>query len=138
MALYDKLSLITLDPDGHSKTCNYWYLIQNNNGPHCAFTKRDALVEWLHLVGVRLTADLPEHGTHGWQKLDGSYRTESHMSYDEFYALGGLHTKALSNGEWTLCIAKHDADGLTTLHTLNPNCKYRPVYDYAECRARYM
>jgi hypothetical protein len=59
------------------------------------------------------------------------------MSYDEFYALDGERSRDLSNGDWTLAIITKDEQGIKTVHTLNPNCRDRPVFDYRESRAMH-
>lgn len=37
-------------------------------------------------------------------------------------------------GQYTLAIITIDPDGLRTVHTLNPNCRDRPVFDWAASR----
>jgi hypothetical protein len=132
---FDKLTVISLDQQGHERTCNYWYLVQNQHGPHTAFEKREHLLAWLERLGLTLEGELPPHGTHGWLTVTGAYRAKSHLSYDEFFALEGDRTRTLSNGRYTLGIITRDEDGLRTLHTLNPNCRDRPEFDHAESRA---
>ncbi|MGF6996749.1 hypothetical protein [Paraburkholderia sp. GAS32] len=132
---FDKLTAISLDTFGHSQTCNYWYVVQQYHGPHTAFQHRENFIKWLDLLGLKLREELPAHGTHKVMWIEGTYRTQMHMSYDEFYALEGVHTRTLSNGSYTLGIVTTDEDGIKTLHSLNPNCKHRHEFDYQESRA---
>lgn len=132
---YSDLHLITLDMEGHLKTCDYWYLVRTPWFAHTAFNRRESLLQYLAERGLELTSELPEHGKPSTQDLRGSYRTEMHGSYDEFYALNGVRSRTLSNGDWTLAIITTDEDGIKTVHVLNPNCRDRPVYDHRESRA---
>lgn len=134
---YSNLSVCSLDPEQHARTCNYWYTVRNEPYAHTAFNKRSSLMRWLEERGLELVQDLPEQGTHSYQRIEGQYRTAMHMSYDEFYALDGLRTRALSNGQWTMAVVTTDEEGIRTVHTLNPNCKDRPVYDYSESRVLF-
>lgn len=136
METIDSLGVVSLDSEGHAKTCDYWYLVQNHAFSHTAFNRCASFLQWLEERGLKLTAELPEHGTFsGWIRIEGSYRQQYHNSYDEFYALQGYRTRTLSNGDYTLAIITNDADGIKTVHTLNPNCHDRTVYDYRESRA---
>lgn len=131
------LWLITLDPEGHKRTCDYWYLVHVNSiSSHTAFNRRESLLQYLRERGLELTEPLPEHMTYSSQRLKGEYREEMHTSYDEFFNLIGERTRTLSNGDYTLAIVTHDLDGLKTVHTLNPNCHDRPVFDYRESRGK--
>lgn len=132
---YTNMYVATLTPEQHAKTCNYWYTVQANAFAHVAFTQASSLMLWLEERGLELTAPLAAKGESSWQPIKGSYRDVAHMSYDEFYALQGKRTRAMSNGDYTLAIITDDADGLKTVHTLNPNCHDRPVFDHAETRA---
>lgn len=136
MNRYYRLSLTTLDKEGHDRTCNYWYLIQEYNGPYTAFTKREHLIQWLEDMGLALTQELPEHATHSYQKIEGEHRFEYHNSYDEFFALPAIiERRTCSNGQYTLGrITRDDKTGIRTLHVLNPNCEHRPAYDYHASR----
>lgn len=133
----EKLHLVTLNPEGHEKTCDYWYLVRTACFAHTAFNRRESLLQWLQERGLQLTQPLPEHGKFSTQDLAGTYRRETHMSYDEFYALKGYRTRTLSNGDWVLAIVTDDPDGVKTVHTLNPNCRDRQVFDYRESRAMH-
>lgn len=130
-----KLYLCTLNPEWNKKTCDYWYTVEVEcSTPHTAFNRRESLLQYLQERGLELTEPLPEHGTSSGQWLKGEYREEMHWSYDEFFALRGIRTRALSNGDYTLAIITTDEDGLRTVHTLNPNCHDRPVFNYFESR----
>lgn len=49
---YDKLTVISLTPEQHARTCNYWYVV--------AFTHKHHLMMWLEDRGLTLTQPLPE------------------------------------------------------------------------------
>lgn len=132
---HNSLTLVTLDPEGHAKTCNYWFLVLSGSMSHTAFEKPEQLTRYLKERGLELTAPLPDTGTYSYQKLAGAYREQCHMSYDEFYALKGERIRQLSNADYTLGIVTTDADGVKTVHYLNPNCRDRVVYNYSESRA---
>lgn len=138
---YDQLSVVPLCPEWNKKTCNYWYLVQNRHGAHTAFNRRSSLLRWLsdrglsieehtlapHMQGGKWDGEYPT-----WIRVTGQYRDTAHTSYDEFYSLPNviIETKAMSNAEYTLARITQDEDGIRTVHTLNCNCKHRPVYDY--------
>jgi hypothetical protein len=132
---YDNLWVITLNAEGHARTCNYWYLIQSNHGPHTAFTSREHMLAWLEQLGLSLTTELPEHGEWSHQKVTGAYRTALHGDMAAFNALSGLELPALQNGDYTKTVITLDADGICTKHQLNPNVRNRPVYDYRASQA---
>lgn len=135
---YDKLHLACITPEQHERTCNYWYLVTNGATSHTAFTTAEALLLWLHERNLSIPRAVPEtRGTWDAMFIMGQYFTQSHMNEDEFYALPATHeTKTLCNGRYTLARITED-DGIVTVHTLNPNVKTRPEYDYAECSKRY-
>lgn len=138
MNLHDNLHLCTLNEDAHSRTCGYWYLIRKGGcTPHTAFANRTHLLRWLEERGLSLTEEMPAHGESSWQSIKGTYKSEMHGSYDKFFALRGYRTRELSNGQYTLAIITTDEDGVRTVHTLNPNCRDRPVFDYFESRALF-
>lgn len=126
---YSNLWLISITPEQHAKTCGYWYLVQNDHSAHTAFKRRDALLRWLAERGLEMTGELPAQGEHSTQKLKGQYETRMHGSYDEFYALQGRKTRVMSNGEYTLGVITDDGT-MKTVHSLNPNCRERPKFDY--------
>jgi hypothetical protein len=131
---YNNLWITPLDHFGNKGTCNYWYTVANSFA-HNAFNRPENLMLWLEERGLALASELPEHKVGGSSiRVTGSYRQQSHTSYDEFYSLSDvvLDSKTWSNGRITLCRITLDADGIRTEHTLNPNCKYRPEFDYRE------
>jgi hypothetical protein len=89
--------------------------------------------------GLKLTEELAEHGEWKPQKIEGEYKSRMHLSYVDFYSLfdEAIHTRKLSNGKYTLGLITTDEDGTKTVHYLNPNCHYRPDFDYAESRAAH-
>ena len=137
MSKVGNLIVISCDQQLHSQTCNYWYLVQSHASAYCAFTHREAFLKWLDELGLSLAGDLPPHGTHGWVHIAGEFSRRMHLSYDAFFALPAvLETETLCNAEYTLGRITVDEAGHRTLHTLNPNCRHRPVFPYAETRAR--
>jgi hypothetical protein len=84
------------------------------------------------MLGLSIDGELPEKGVHAYLRINGAYRRQMHGDYATFFALEGEDVRELSNGEYTLGIVTRDADGLRTMHTLNPNCRRRPVYHYRE------
>lgn len=132
---HKSLSLVTLDPEGHAKTCNYWFLVLSDGMSHAAFERPEQLMRWLAERGLELTEPLPDTGTHSYQRIKGTYAERGHLSYDEFYALKGERIRQLSNADYTLGIVTSEADTTRTVHYLNPNCHDRLVYDYFESRA---
>lgn len=127
--------LCALDPQQHERTCGYWYTVTEGGGtPHTAFRTRAAALDWLALRGLSIDGDLPEIGKHGVFKVAGQYRTAMHLDYGPFFALEGVEIMTLSNAEVTLGIITTDADGLHTVHTLNPNLRRRPQFPYLAAR----
>ena len=132
---YRGLHLATFTPEQHERTCGYWYAISSHSTPHTAFRTRLALMRWLEDRGLAVLGHVPDAGTWGSNRVEGEYREQMHMSYDAFYALEGQQTRAMSNAQYTLAIITMDDDGLRTVHTLNPNCQDRPVFDYRASQA---
>jgi len=134
--LYERLYWCSLDRDAHARTCGYWYTVTSYGAtPHTAFRTRAALMRWLDDRGLTVQGEVPQAGTHAHGTIDGSYRRSSHMSYDEFYAVDGLRTRVMDNGDYTLGIISTDADGLRTVHHLNPNRRDRPAFDHRASQA---
>lgn len=133
--LHANLHLTTCDQNHHDRTCGYWYIVQSGAMSNCAFSRRESFLQFLNERGLELTKELPNHTEPSFQSITGSYRTQMHGSYDEFFALRGIRTRTMSNAQYTLAIITTDDDGIRTVHTLNPNCRDRPVFDYAESRA---
>lgn len=126
---FDKLSIGSLTREGHDRTCGYWYVVQNSNGPHTAFATKGEAMRWLDRLGLTIGHDLPEQGTHDWQPIIGGYRRASHVDVDAFNALDGLTVPCLDNARYTKGIITTDSDGMRTLHHLNCNVA-REEYDY--------
>lgn len=140
MTTISDLYICPLSPEWNKKTCNYWYLVYAGSYNHTAFESQAGLLRWATERNLKIVDPLPEHMKGGDSiKVEGSYRTLSHSSYDEFFCLEDVvvKTKTLSNGDYTLALITEDSDGVRTVHTLNPNCKFRPVYDYFAAAGEY-
>lgn len=132
-------TLCGLTPERASQTCGpYYYTILKNGTSWRAYTCKRTLEQFLALSGLVVSKPLPAQGTWFCQSLVGDFSEKMHMSYDEFYGLEAVEeTKTLSNGEWTLGRVTAAADGARCEHTLNPNCRHRPVFPYQECSVAY-
>jgi len=115
------------------KLIGYKFTVTEGATSHTAFRYRSSLLRWLDQRGLDLTEDLEEGEC---QKIVGKYKSHMHLSYADFYQHfdSAHHTKLLSNGKWTLGLITTDDDGIKTVHHLNPNCIYRPTFNYQECR----
>lgn len=132
----DQLRINCLTPDWHERTCGYWYTVTQGPYAHTAFATKAGLERWMKERGLEPAEALPEtRGEYATTPIVGAYREVMHASYGEFYSLQGEHTRTLSNGRYTLAIVTKDEDGIRTVHTLNPNCRERPEYDYFESKA---
>lgn len=137
---HSRLYLITLDPEGHSRTCNYWYLVQQaHGGGHSAFRTRAAALFWLEARGLRLPRELGEPGAHDVMQIGGTYRDAMWLDLAGFYGqrcqsgyVGDLLT--LSNARHVVGIVNEDGHGIRTVHTLNPNVP-RLELDYRRAAA---
>ena len=133
---YDRFSLCCLDKEGNERTRNYyWYtVLAHGSIAHTAFRKRSSLMRWAEERCLIIIGELPEHGTHAVHRIAGTYRTALYMDRDAFdrETAGGLRTRDMSNGDWTLAIITTDGDGIRTVHTLNPNVLDRPVFNRRE------
>lgn len=133
---HTNLSVCSLDPTSHARTCGYWYVVQESAGPHTAFATRAGFEKWMAERGLSLDGTLPDAPEWGFCRIAGSYRTHCHFTdADAFPGLGGLRSRTLSNGDYVEAIITTDADGVRTVHTLNPNVRDRRVFDYAESKA---
>lgn len=135
--IFDNLSVTSITPEMHERTCNYWYLVQDNNAAHTAFTHKKHLMNWLEDRGLELTEELPEKGVFSYQKIKGQYIARSYYGFShgiKFNLIDPLiKTRTLSNGSYV--VAKiTESGGIRTVHTLNPNMN-RTEYDYSESRA---
>jgi hypothetical protein len=126
---FDKLTICSLTKEGHERTCGYWYVAQNMNGPHTAFRTKAQALRWLDRLGLRIEQDLPEAGVHSFQPVIGTYRRSSHTDVTAFDVLQGDEVPCLDNAQYTKGVITTDEDGLRTLHHLNCNVP-RDVYDY--------
>jgi hypothetical protein len=130
---YERLWLCSLTEEQRTRTCSYWYTVTDyGSTPHTAFRTKAALLTWLQRRGLEVEGDIPEHGVWGSFRIKGGYRQSMHLDEQEFYRNTGEHTRELSNGDFTLGIITKDPDGLRTVHTLNPNVRTRPVFDYRQ------
>lgn len=129
---YKDMWLCSLTAEQRSKTCGYWYTITTKHcTAHTAFRTRQALDKWLADRNLTLPRELPPIGQHDVQRIQGEYFTIMHGSYDEFYSVPSIaEIRLLSNGEYTLGRIASQDDGIRAVHTLNPNCKHRPTFDY--------
>ena len=130
------LYLCSLTPEQKARGCGDWYTVTQGAMAHTAFRTKAALLAWLDDCGLKLTADLPEAlGTHSYQEIEGQYHQKMHMDYSEFYALPAIkEIRCMSNGDWTMGRIT-ETDGIRTIHTLNPNCRHRPIFDWRVSQA---
>lgn len=130
---YADLRVVSLTPEQHERTCNYWYLVREGAFAHTAFTQRSALMLWLEERGLEIDGELAEERTWSSNPIKGAYRTAMHMSRETFplETDAVLDTRQMSNGDYTLGRITIE-DGERVVHYLNPNVKDRPVYDYRE------
>jgi hypothetical protein len=139
--VYDKLFAHSLTPEAHERTCGYWFTVTSGAMAHTAFATRAGLDRWLSERGLSLENELPAAGSPGTTRIIGEYRDETHgeflsddfrdgMGEGDFYSLRPiLATATWSNGRITLALITEDADGIRTVHTLNPNVKTRVEFD---------
>jgi hypothetical protein len=139
---HKQLTLVTLDAESRKRTCGYWYLVRETSFAHTAFRTRAGLLLWLAERGIRMSESPPDEGVWSYQLLIGEYRAEMHHSFvrddggraaiEAFEALAPvLVTRTLSNGDYVVAKITRDADGIRTVHTLNPNVP-RQTFDYVE------
>lgn len=131
---YDKLTITSLDEEGHKRTCGYWYVVQSHHLPHTAFATRESLVSWLSDLGLQAAKEIPERGTFGAIQVIGAYNRVALMSTD--LPTGGVITerRTLDNAQYTRGVIT-EANGERTLWVSNCNVPNRPVFDYRESRA---
>lgn len=134
---YSKLDLCVLTSEQHERTCNYWYVVTTGSTSLTAFHSLHGLLTWLTERNLKLTKPLTAPGIYSYQKIEGSYTDEAHMSTDKFLALNPvLESRTLSNGDYVLARITEENEH-RTVHTLNPNVRDRPVFDYTESREIY-
>lgn len=132
---YTGMWLCSLTAEQRELTCNYWYTVTTFGAtPHTAFRTKAALLEWLHDRGLTVDGTIPDHGNWGCWRIVGTYRQAMHVDRSTFEPLKGERTRDMSNADYTLAIIARDADGLRTVHTLNPNVRDRPTFDHALSR----
>lgn len=131
---HTNLTVISITPDMHRKTCGYWYLVSSNAVSHTAFATSQGLMNWLDERGLVLEGNLPEMGAHAVLPVSGTYRTTSHLSYDDFFSLEGERIRVLDNGDYTLGVVTTDPDAVRNVHYLNCNMMDRPVFEYQASR----
>lgn len=98
-AQYDKLTVISLDQEQHSRTCGYWYLVQNQHSAHTAFRTIEGLQKWAKERGLNLPELPAERGVYSFHFMPGSYSDHMHGNEEEFQALSGIECIKLSNGQ---------------------------------------
>lgn len=137
---YKDLRVTQVTPEKARNTCGpYWYLVTTGATSHTAFRTTEGFLGWLNERGLKLEDTLAEIGEFKTQRIIGEYNSVMHFSYDEFYNLSNQEnflgsTKTLSNGKCTLAFITEDQNGIRSIHTMNPNCEYRHVYEHADCR----
>ncbi|MFE5290182.1 hypothetical protein ACFRAQ_34885 [Nocardia sp. NPDC056611] len=123
MQEYGSLSVCSLTPEQHERTCGYWYTVTCGAMAHTAFRSVEELREWLDSHGLKLVNPLPEErGVHSWGPIEGRYRSAMYMDIAQFMAVDPLlMIPQMSNGRYTLGKITEDEDGVRTVHYLNPN-----------------
>ena len=133
---HSNLWIASLDLAHHLRTCGYWFTVTKGAAAHTAFKTREGLILWLHERGLKLCDPLPAIRVPGSLHIKGQYRTECHFTVNEvtaWYALRPvIESRTLSNGDYVEAKITEDADGIRTVHTLNPNIRSRHVFDYHE------
>lgn len=138
ISTYTDLWLTRLDDKGKERQhTNYTYLVTCKATAHTAFYTLDGVTEWAQERGLTLPI-LPDGDTWNSAAIVGTYRTTAHMNEVEFYALDGALIRVLSNGQYTLGIVTIGADGIRTVHSLNPNVRTRPVFQYRTDAERFV
>jgi len=140
---HTNLHAASLDREMHERTCGYWYTVTAGALAHTAFATRAGLDRWLRERNLELHDELPEQGEVGHSRIigvgewqPGVYRSRSYL-YDaaEFDAVRPVVvTAVMSNGDYTLGLIDEDADGVRTVHYLNPNVKTRLVFEHQRTR----
>lgn len=133
--LYSHLTVCSLTPEEHAKTCNYWYTVMSGPYSHTAFTTEVGFRRWLSERGLSIAGELPKRGTHSFQPIAGSYLENTMLDADAFEALHGNETRVLSNGDYTLGKLTLGENGVVVVNSLNPNIHTRKVFDHRESGA---
>lgn len=139
METYSNLTLCALDREGNARTCNYWYVVQNNHGPHTAFRTKSALLSWLDAMNLKLkdteSSDIPDPDTkHAFFWIEGTYNRMRHASSGSLAAVNGTNCRVLENGDYRPGKISVDPNGIRTLHVLHAMADHTPFH-YEESRA---
>lgn len=129
------LGVSSLDEKARTRTCGYWYCVTNAATSETAFTTRAAFEQWLRLRNLTTDGEIPEEGTIGYQRINGTLHISLHLDRAAFDAIEGTKIVALQNGDYSLAKLTADENGEVTEHHLNPNIASRPIFDRAVCRA---
>ena len=134
------LSLSTLTQEQHERTCGYWYIVEDYHSPHTAFRTREALLRWLDDRNIKLTKDLPAHGEHSYQHLDGQYATRYVGGLSDIQGRIEDNIMVLHNAEYTVGYVTHE-DGFRVINVIsrgNPRMvfDYRIAQEYADTGKR--
>lgn len=132
----DNLHVCVLNRAHHERTCGYWYTVTSRGMAHTAYARRESLLQWAEDRGLSFAKEVVEADgvVIHFMQVKGSYREAMHMDRAVFDAIVGKEIRVLSNGDYTLGKVSVDADGLRTVHSLNPNVRDRPVFDHTESR----
>lgn len=89
--------------------------------------------------GLTLDSELPDLGTHGYIRINGSYETNMTMDTAEFKSIkasapASNQIKVLDNAEYTLGVLTKNEQGIVTVNYLNVNVRDRVVFDYWSSR----
>lgn len=133
---YDHLWLTVLTPEMHSRTCGYWYTVTDHATAHTAFRTIDAFRRWMLDRGLTLENEsklVPKE--YGNFRIVGAYsRNCASVEPWEWDELDGVVAvvRELSNGQYTTGKITVDENGERVVNYLNPNERWRQVYDYRE------
>lgn len=132
MQITASLSLTTLTPEQHARTCGYWYTVQTFL-PHTAFRTRAALLRWLADRDLTLTQALPDHGEHSYQPLCGAYAYRYVRDCGDIESAIVDEVLTMSNGDYTVGYVTQE-NGIRVVNTVIPNGP-RVVFDHRIARA---
>jgi hypothetical protein len=132
--------LCCLTEEQRLKTCGYWYTVTEKALPHTAFCNAWALRRWLWERGLRLTEPLPEkRGDPACMRIDGAYSSSlADCTPEEWAGVAPVLGRGvgLQNGDYVETVFTSELDGTVREWKLNPNCKWRKVYDYSQSDER--
>ena len=127
------LTLATLTQEQHERTCGYWYLVQDSHTAHTAFRTREALLTWLADRNINLTQDLPAHGEHSFQYLEGQYGRRYVGSISDIESRIEDQVMVLDNAEYTVGYVTEE-EGLRVVNIITRG-NHRTVFDYRLAQA---